>query len=99
MAQTPEEIKAKKVARKRVQISKKEIQIGKYEAKRTAKQAVQLGYVIALQTETIPKKIASLNKKNAAAEQMIVKYNATIQTLENQRVVLNQELAALLGPQ
>jgi hypothetical protein len=98
MAQTPEEIKAKKIARKRVQITKKEAQISKYEAKRTAKQAVQLGYVIALQTETIPKKIASLTKKNIAAENMIMKYNSTLQTLENQRVVLNQELAALLGP-
>lgn len=97
MAQTPEEIKAKKVARKRVQITKKEAQITKYEFKKEAKQALQQSYVIALQTETIPKKIASLTKKNIAAENMIMKYNSTLQTLEYQRLVLNQELASLIG--
>jgi hypothetical protein len=97
MALTPAEVKAKKIEKKRNQIAKKVALITKYEYKRTSEQAKQAGYVLALQTETNPKLVASLTKKNVKSSEKILKYNQAIARLENEKLALEQEIAALIG--
>jgi hypothetical protein len=97
MAQTPEQVKAKKMASLNKKIDAKDVQIGKYEARKTAKGVIQAGYVNALATETVAKKIASLNNKNVKAIEQIAKYTLAIDRLSSARLILSQALAALLG--
>jgi predicted nucleic acid-binding Zn-ribbon protein len=98
MASTPAQIIAKMKASLQKQINTKNTQIDKYEAKKMAKQVLQAGYVSALLTETVAKKIAALNKKNDAATQSILTYANAVTRLTNERLELSQALAALNGP-
>jgi predicted nucleic acid-binding Zn-ribbon protein len=98
MATTPAQIITKMKASLQKQINAKNAQIAKYEAKRTAKQVLKDGFVNALLTETVAKKIAALNKKKDAATQSILTYDNAVTRLTNERLELSQALAALNGP-
>lgn len=100
MASTPAEIKARKIASKQKQIATKLAQITRTQERRTAKQVLQTGYASLLDDGDLrPAQIASYTKKNNAAIAMIVKYGATIDRYEAQRLVYAQQLAVLIGPQ
>jgi hypothetical protein len=98
MALTPAQIVERKIIALRKKIAGKNAMAAKYLAKKLAKQTVQAGYVTALLTETVAKKIASLNKKNDAATQAILKYNQAISRYEAESLTLAQALAVLIGP-
>ena len=87
-----------KIAALRKKIDAKNALAAKYLAKKLAKQVVQAGYEMALQTETMAKKIASLNKKNDAAIQAILKYGKAVSRYEAESLTLSQALAVLIGP-
>ena len=98
MALTPAQILERKVLSLRKKIAGKNAMAAKYLANKLAKQTVQAGYVTALLTETVAKKIASLNKKNDTASQAILKYNQAILRYEAESLTLSQALAVLIGP-
>lgn len=98
MALTPAQIVDKKIAALRKKIAGKNASAAKYLTKKLAKQVVQAGYVTALQTETDSKKIASLNKKNDATIQAILKYGQAVSRYEAESLTLSQALAVLIGP-
>ena len=98
MAQTPEEIKAKKIAKKKAQIKAVEAQIDKYETKKKDANSVR-DYNIYSRDNTNDAKIKAKNEKTIAVlDKRIVRLQATIDRFEAKRKQYNQELAALMGP-
>lgn len=97
MAQTPEEIKAKKLASAKKKRASKQSQIEKYGIRKTAKETIKAGLVTALENETIAKKIASLNVKIGKVVVLIDKYALTIVRLESERHAIDLIIAELMG--
>lgn len=97
MAQTPEEVKAKKVARKQAQIDGKIAKISFYEAKKMEANSVRLANMARSDNATDAKLKAKFDKLVAMLEKRIVRLQASINRLEEKRLQYAQELAVLLG--
>ena len=97
MAQTPEEIKAKKIAKKRAQINAKVAQMDKYEAKKGDANSLKDAAIVSSQNTTDVKVKAKIEKSIVVLDKRIVRLQGSIDRLEVKRLQYAQELATLLG--
>jgi predicted nucleic acid-binding Zn-ribbon protein len=98
MALTPEETKAKKIAKKQAQIATKLTQIAKYEGKKADALAKQSADNVLYASATDAKVLAKLHKALQLLQARIERLQGSIDRAESKRLQYAQELASLMGP-